>query len=89
MARFEMNARDYTATAGAGASADNLFQLGLMYASGRGVEADLVAAHNWFNLAALRGNAAAKVYRMELAEEMTRSEVIEAQRQARQWMRRH
>lgn len=89
MARFEMQGSEYIDRVGIGASADTLFELGLMYASGRGVETDLVAAHKWFNLAASRGNTSAKVYRMELADEMTRSQVIEAQRQARQWLRKH
>jgi TPR repeat protein len=73
----------------AGHSADALFELGLMYCAGRDVEMNLVAAHKWFNLAAMRGNAEAKTYRMEIAREMSRQEVAEAQRQAREWLRKH
>jgi TPR repeat protein len=60
-----------------------------MHCVGRDVPLDLIMAHKWFNLAALRGNAEAKRYRMEIAGEMSKSEVAEAQRQAREWLRRH
>jgi TPR repeat protein len=60
-----------------------------MHCVGRDVPLDLVTAHKWFNLAALRGNAEAKRYRMEIAGEMSRCEIAEAQRQAREWLRRH
>ena len=69
--------------------ADALFELGLMYSAGRDVDIDLVVAHKWFNLAALRGNEDAKRYRMELAGEMTRSEISKAQRLARKWLAAH
>lgn len=68
---------------------DGLYQLGLMYSSGREVEIDLVAAHKWFNLAALRGNEDAKQYRIELAREMTKAQISEAQRGAREWLSHH
>ena len=61
----------------------------MMHSAGREVALDLIAAHKWFNLAALRGNAEAKRYRMEIASEMSRAEVAEAQRQAREWLRCH
>ena len=35
---------------------DALFELGMLYATGRDVAADLVVAHKWFNLAASRGD---------------------------------
>ena len=73
----------------AAASPDALFQLGLQYAIGRGVPSDAVSAHKWFNLAALRGNEAAKTYRAEIASEMSKAEVAEAQRLAREWLRGH
>ena len=88
MARLNHTARELnegpTATSG-----DALFQLGLMYCSGRDVRVDLVAAHKWFNLAAMRGSTAAKRYRVELAAEMTKAEVARAQKQAREWLTRH
>ncbi len=89
MARADMQTFE-TANVGAGlASADALFQLGLQYSLGREVEADTVTAHKWFNLAALRGNQAAKEYRAEIASEMTKAQVAEAQRRAREWLKGH
>ena len=41
---------------GATAQADILFELGMMYATGRDCDADLVAAHKWFNIAAIKGS---------------------------------
>ncbi len=72
-----------------GADAQELFQLGMMYASGRSGPADMVSAHKWFNLAALRGNAEAARLRREIAEEMSEAEIATAQRAAREWIRRH
>ena len=37
-------------------------------------------------LAAMRGNGDAKRYRMEISQDMTRAEIAEAQRQAREWL---
>ena len=85
MARFEAPQPDGSAFMHAGQSADALYQLGLMYAAGRDVVLDLVTAHKWFNIAAARGNQDARRLRTELAAEMTRAEIVEAQRQARAW----
>jgi len=74
------------ATAVAGTSADMLFHLGMMYCLGREVEQDYVAAHKWFNIAALKGSAEAKLYRCEISREMTALQIAEAQRQARAWI---
>ena len=49
------------------ATADMLFELGMMYASGRSVPPDLVNAHKWFNLAAMKGNPEAARLRREVA----------------------
>jgi TPR repeat protein len=65
---------------------DALFELGMLYATGRDVVADLVAAHKWFNIAAARGNVAARTRRVEIAREMSGDEIAEAQRQAREWL---
>lgn len=89
MARFDANVIETVEIAPAGGTPDGLFQLGLMHCVGRDAPLDLVTAHKWFNLAALRGNAEAKRYRMEIAGEMSRFEIAEAQRQAREWLRRH
>jgi len=68
---------------------DALFELGMLYATGRVVDANLVVAHKWFNLAAARGNASALTYRLELAQEMSADQVAEAQKLAREWLQTH
>jgi TPR repeat protein len=56
-----------------------------MYASGRGVAQDLVQAHMWLNLAAAGSQAAARGERDFVAKKMTRSQLGEAVRLAREW----
>lgn len=65
-------------------SAEACFDLGVAYSCGTGGRPiDLVEAHKWFNLAALRGSEEGQAMRAEVAEEMTAREIAEAQRQAR------
>jgi uncharacterized protein len=66
--------------------ADALFVLGIRYSTGRDVEHDLVAAHKWFNLAAMMGHVEARHSRADLAGEMSTEQVAEAQRMARAWL---
>ena len=68
---------------------DVLFERGLYWASGRGGLVDLVAAHKWFNLAALKGRVDAITMRREIADMMTEAEIATAQRDARAWMTLH
>ncbi|MDQ8700837.1 hypothetical protein [Hyphomicrobium sp. LHD-15] len=89
MARFDFSAEDMVHGAAPVDGAEAFFQLGLMYCAGRDVELDLVEAHKWFNLAALRGNDAAKSYRLELSREMTKKQISAAQKSAREWLRMH
>ena len=49
---------DRAAPVEASAIPDVLFERGLYWASGRSGVVNLVAAHKWFNLAALKGRAA-------------------------------
>ncbi|KWV46870.1 hypothetical protein AS156_20815 [Bradyrhizobium macuxiense] len=65
---------------------DVLFERGLYWASGRSGVVNLVAAHKWFNLAALKGRADAIALRREVAEQMSDVEIATAQREARDWM---
>ena len=66
---------------------DALFELGTIYSSGaHGTPINLVEAHKWFNLAALKGSAEAQLCRGEVADEMSRAEIAEAQKQARAWL---
>lgn len=89
MARWDMGGAELASMAEARPNAQNLFELGLLYAGGGEVEPDLVAAHKWFNLAAARGIPEAADYRQEIAREMSAAAVAEAQRAAREWMRTH
>jgi uncharacterized protein len=70
----------------ASAIPDLLFERGLYWASGRCGMVDLIAAHKWFNLAALKGRADANRLRREIAEMMSEVEIAMAQREARAWM---
>ena len=88
MARYEAHSRDMVELAAEAGMPDALFELGMMYCSGRGVDHDLVEAHKWFNLAAARGNDDARQYRSEIARELSRADVGEAQRRARAWLGR-
>jgi uncharacterized protein len=85
MARFEI-ADVESAALGAHAGSDVFFELGMMYATGRSVPADLVTAHKWFNIAALKGNTEAVRLRRELAAEMSDGDIAAAQRAARDWL---
>ena len=68
---------------------DALYDLGILYSTGQGVEMDYIQAHKWFNLAALRGVVEARDWRAEIAREMSMDQIAEAQRQAREWLSTH
>ncbi|BCM18342.1 MULTISPECIES: sel1 repeat family protein [unclassified Mesorhizobium] len=88
MARFEM-LEDGFGAMGATAQADILFELGMMYATGRDCETDVVAAHKWFNIAAIKGSVRAAELRSELSATMSKVEIATALREAREWMTMH
>jgi uncharacterized protein len=73
----------------ASAIPDLLFERGLYWASGRSGVVNLVAAHKWFNLAAVKGRTDAAVMRREIAAMMSEAEIATAQREARAWMTAH
>src|SRR5436190_7533315 len=79
LAQYERDAKE--------GRADALYNLGLAYSTGQGVGVDMVAAHKWFNLAAVRGVEAAKSWRNQLAAEMSSVQIAEAQRLAREWLK--
>ena len=79
LAQYERDAKE--------GRADALYNLGLAYSTGQGVGIDMVAAHKWFNLAAVRGVEAAKSWRNQVAAEMTTGQIAEAQRLAREWLK--
>lgn len=88
MARLEINE---AAAGGAGGAnqAEMLFELGMMYATGRDCEMDLVAAHKWFNIAAIKGSRRAAELRAELSGAMSKCDIARALREAREWMTMH
>ena len=88
MARYEIQDLDH-ASIGGEARADVFWEMGLMYATGRECDVDLVAAHKWLNIGAIKGSDRAATLRSELAESMTKSELANALRQAREWMTMH
>jgi TPR repeat protein len=65
------------------------FDLGMIYSAGAGVSIDLVQAHKWFNIAAMRGHCDAAGLRREVAEQMSDAEIGCAQRAARDWLKSH
>jgi uncharacterized protein len=73
----------------ASAIPDVLFERGLYWSSGRSGVVNLVAAHKWFNLAALKGRVDAIQMRREVAELMSEVEIAAAQREARDWITTH
>jgi len=69
--------------------AEGCFSLGMIYSSGAGVTVDLVQAHKWFNIAAMRGHPDGARLRKEIAEQMADAEIGCAQRAARDWLKAH
>ncbi|MCM2474060.1 sel1 repeat family protein [Rhizobium sp. CG5] len=88
MARFEMQHSEM-ATMGGEAKADVFCDMGLMYATGRGCDQDLVSAHKWLNIAAIKGCDRAAELRADLAQSMSKSDLALALRAAREWMTMH
>ena len=87
MARYEILDSDAAPLGEGPAASDMLFELGMMYSVGRDAPIDLVAAHKWFNLAAMNGNIDAIRLRREIASQMSDVEIATAQRAARDWLR--
>lgn len=88
MARFDILDHQLAAQGGT-AGAEILCQMGLMYATGRECELDLVAAHKWLNIAAIKGSDRAAELRADVAAAMSKSELAAALRAAREWMTMH
>ena len=86
MARFELADVDGATLAPVNASGEVFYELGMMYAAGRTVQPDLVVAHKWFNLAAMKGVNEARSWRAQISLEMSAGQIAEAQRQAREWL---
>jgi TPR repeat protein len=87
MARFEILDSDAAPLGQGPADGDMLFELGMTYSVGRDMPVDLIAAHKWFNLAAMKGNCDAIRLRREVANQMSDVDIATAQRAARDWLR--
>jgi len=86
MASFAQANRE---SAARGHGLEEFFKLGMMCSTGHSMPIDMVAAHKWFNLAALRGSRDAIRLRNEVAAEMSAAEIAAAQRAARTWLTQH
>ena len=89
MARFEMAHIDMCNAGQGPSAADTYYELGIRYSVGQSVETDLIAAHKWFNLAAMKGSQEAVQLRQEIAANMSPVEVAAALRAARDWLTKH
>jgi hypothetical protein len=81
-------ARPGAGAVGIGRDPEVPFERGVCWASGRSGVVNLVAAHKWFNLAALKGRGRISM-RREVAAMMSDAEIATAQREARAWMTAH
>ncbi|MDE1994707.1 MAG: sel1 repeat family protein [Rhizobiaceae bacterium] len=88
MARFEIPTTEMAMMGGKN-SAESLCELGVIYATGRGREVDLVAAHKWLNIAAIKGSDRAAELRADVAASLTKMQLATALRAARDWMTTH
>ncbi len=68
---------------------ESQFLLGFMYFEGKGLPQDNVHGYKWVNLAAAQGLEEAREYRDSIAREMTREQIAEGQRVAREWWEAH
>ena len=65
------------------------YNLGVMYALGEGVIKDYVYTHMWGNIASMNGNDKGETLRGYVAEKMTSSQIEEAQRLARECIKKN
>ena len=87
MGRYELPEAEMAIAGSALMSGDALFELGMMYAAGNSVTVDLVTAHKWFNIAAMKGHPDAARLRREIAAERSDAEIGKAQLAAREWLK--
>lgn len=62
-----------------------MFIIGRLYHTAHGVPYDLIRAHMWYNLATAHGYEDGKKWRDRLADDMSASQIAEAQKLAREW----
>jgi FOG: TPR repeat, SEL1 subfamily len=88
MALYEIHDLEQ-ASMGGQSRAEIFCEMGLMYATGRDCKVDLVAAHMWLNIAAVKGSDRAAALRAELTSTMSKTDLALALRAAREWMTMH
>ena len=89
MGRYELPEIELALAGPSPMGGEALFALGMMYSAGHSVPVDLVSAHKWFNLAAMKGDADAVRLRREIAAEMSDADIGKAQLAAREWLKMH
>ena len=89
MARFDFQNTETAAMTGGENRAEIFCDMGLMYATGRGCDIDVIQAHKWLNIAAIKGSERAAALRADLAAAMNKSDLATALRAAREWMTLH
>ena len=65
------------------------YKMGFAYARGKGVPKDDATAYMWCNIAAAQGNSGAEIDRDNIAKEMTKEQIAEAQKLSREWLVKH
>ena len=61
------------------------YNLGVMHANGRGVVQNYVLAYMWINLSRMQGDEDARKGMEMLVDRMTKEQIAEAQKMAREW----
>ncbi len=69
--------------------AEAQYNLGVMYKYGKGVAQNYVLAHMWMNLASAQGYEGANEGIEGLSQWMTKEQIAEAQKMAREWQEKH
>jgi len=70
-------------------NADAQTKLGRLYYKGQGVLQDYVMAHMYLNIAVANGSKEGAGLREVVFERLTPSQIAEAQKLAREWMKKH
>jgi uncharacterized protein len=67
---------------------DAMFELGVVHAEGIGTLQNFVTAHMWLNITSSFGNVKARTYRDKIAKKMTPAQIAEAQKLARECVKK-
>jgi TPR repeat protein len=63
--------------------------LGIAYVLGEGVERNLVLSYMWLEIATMQGHELSEMYRGLYVKQMTKEQIAEAQKLAREWQESH